>query len=161
MLDRNKKSISLLIFFFSIALIGCNSNLEGLTIENNKLKNKNDSLSSIVEEISNMYVFDSIAFRDIYSKKNTYKKNSEFEIEFMVVAFSSNKSYFVKYDSINNITGKYFNADTLIQKNGGFKLKTKLTENENPIWVKMNIENKYGKTEKGVLYDKIKIKDNN
>ena len=142
-----------------ILLASCNSNMENLSIENRKLKMENDSLSRIVEEVSKKYVFDSIAFRDIYNPDNTYKRDSEAEIEFLIVAYSPDRPYFIKYDSIDSSTGKHLNPDTLVQKNGGYKLKTTLKNEENPLWIEMNIENKYGKSKKGTLYDKIEIKN--
>ncbi len=35
----------------------------------------------------------------------------------------------------------------------------KLTDSINPIYIDMNMENKYGISKKGLLHDKIKIKN--
>ena len=72
-------------------------------------------------------------------------------MELLVVGYSPSNPYFVKCDSI--VDGNLINPDTLASVNGGFKLKTRLTEKENPLWVDMNITNKYGKVKKGTLYD--------
>tara|TARA_R110002072_G_scaffold302305_1_gene484662 strand:+ start:989 stop:1450 length:462 start_codon:yes stop_codon:yes gene_type:complete len=121
------------------------------------LRAENDSLKKIIAEIDNKYVFDSISFRDIYSPKNTYELNSDFQIELLVVGYNPSKSYFIKYDSI--VEGQKINPDTLSQSNGGFKLNTKLTEKENEIRIEMNVENKFGNKKKGVLYETIRTKN--
>jgi hypothetical protein len=121
------------------------------------LRNENDSLKKIVADINNKYVFDSISFREIYGKDNKYERNSNFEVELLVVGYNPNKSYFVKYDSI--VDGQKINPDTLPQSNGGFKYKTKLTEKVNKIWIDMNVENEYGQRKEGVLHESILTKN--
>lgn len=143
---------------FSLFLFSCNSSNEKLIKLNSKLGLENDSLKNIVNEINNKYVFDSIAFRDIYSNKNTYKLDSEFEVELLVVGYNYNQSFFVKYDSIG-IDGRLINPDTIYQKNGGFKVNTILDKKTNPIRISMQINNKYGKNKRGYLYDNIKIQE--
>ncbi|EGV43565.2 hypothetical protein BZARG_2843 [Bizionia argentinensis JUB59] len=124
-------------------------------IEN--LKKENDSLKKIVADIESKYVFDSISFREIYSKDNKYERNAEFNVELLVVGYNPNKSYFVKFDSL--VDGKKINPDTLNQSNGGFKFKTKLTEKENIIRIDMNVENEYGQKKMGTLLETIRIKN--
>lgn len=121
------------------------------------LQAENDSLKKIMADINSKFVFDSISFRDIYSPKNTYKPNSDFEVELLVVGYNPNKNYFVKFDSI--VDGQKINPDTLSQSNGGFKYKTKLTEKENEIRIEMNIENEYGEKRKGTLFDIVRTKN--
>lgn len=146
----------LVTFLFTI--IGCSNRSKKMSVEISQLKKERDSLVAILEDINNnKYVFDSIAFRDTHSPKNTYLPNSDFEMELLVVGYNPKIHYFIKYDSVSD--GHLVNPDTLPMVNGGFKLKTKLTETDNPIWVDMNIENKYGKTKKGTLYDIIKTKN--
>lgn len=128
-----------------------------MSSELERLKIENDSLKEIVKEINDKYVFDSISFREIYGKNNKYLRNANYEMELLVVAYNPEKSYFVKYDSIVN--GKKINPDTLLQRNGGFKYEKKLTEKSNNIWIEMNIENKFGKSKKAVLYDRIETKN--
>jgi len=122
-----------------------------------KLRAENDSLKKIISEINDKYVFDSISFRDIYSPKNTYKPNSEFEVELLVVGYNPHKSYFVKFDSI--VDGEKIKPDTLKQSNGGFKYRTILTKKENEIIIEMNVENEYGRKKSGTLFDNIQIKN--
>ena len=148
---------NILVLIFAITIFGCSDLKSEMALELSQLKRERDSLAEILEDINkNKYVFDSIAFRDIHSQNNTYSPNSEFEMELLVVAFNPNNSYFIKYDSIYE--GSLINPDTLPIVNGGFKLKTSLMDNENPIWVDMNIKNQYGKTRKGTLYDVIRVK---
>lgn len=117
------------------------------------LRTENDSLRKIVSEINNKYVFDSISFRNIINPENTNELNSNYDIEFLVVGYNPNKSYFVKFDSI--VDGQKVNPDTLKQSNGGFKYSTKLTEKENTIQIEMEVKNKYGKNKSGIIYDKV------
>lgn len=145
-----------IFFFSSVFLIGCRSDLQSDKSEIEKLKKNNDSLTLILRDIGNKYVFDSISFREIPSLKNTQKINSEYNLELVVVGYSPNRNYFIKYDSIHN--NEKINPDTLIQSNGGFKYSTELINNENPIWIEMDMSNEYGKSAKGVLYDVIKVK---
>lgn len=146
----------LIVLLFVV--IGCSDNSDKMAAEISRLQNERDSLAAILEDIdNNKYVFDSIAFRDTHSPKNTYLPNSDFEMELLVVGYNPRNHYFIKYDSV--FDGRFVNPDTLPIVNGGFKLKTKLIGKENPIWVDMNIKNKYGKTKKGTLYDVIKTKD--
>ena len=142
---------------FIIGLImSCNNS--SIKKELDTLKRENDSLKNILEEINNKYVFDSIAFRDIYSNKNTNKLNSDFEIELLVVGYNHKESFFTKYDSINS-KGELINAIPLKQSNGGFKYRTKLKRKLNPINIQMNINSKFGKTKSGMLHDKINVTD--
>lgn len=142
------------ILFFITTLLSCNSNEESLSKEVVSLQKQNDSLVKIMNEINDKYVFDSIAFREIPNLKNTNDLNSIYELELLVVGYSSKNNYFVKYDTIVN--GKMISPDTLKESNGGFKLKLNLNKKENPIWIDMNVENKYGKSKKGTLYDVIR-----
>ena len=139
-------------------IVSCSNENSKIAIELSKLKKERDSLEAVLNDINNnKYVFDSIAFRDVHGSKNTYLLDSDFEMELLVVGYNPTSHYFVKYDSLFN--GRLINPDTLPIVNGGFKLKTKLIKKENPIWVDMNLRNKYGKVKKGVLYDIIKTKD--
>ncbi len=121
------------------------------------LQSENDSLRKIVADIESKYVFDSISFREIYGKDNNYERNSEFIVELLVVGYTPNKSYFVKFDSI--VDGKKINPDTLKQSNGGFKYKTILTKKENILRIDMNVENEYGQKEMGTLFETIRTKN--
>jgi len=131
--------------------------MENSVTKIDSLRKENDSLKKIVAEINNKYVFDSISFREIYGKNNKYELNADFEVELLVVGYSPNKSYFVKYDSIVN--GQKINPASLPQSNGGFKYKTKLTEKINKIWIEMNVENEFGQQKKGVLHESIRTKN--
>ena len=117
------------------------------------LRAQNDSLREVIADIDSKYVFDSISFREIYSQDNRYERNADFEMELVVVGYNPNKSYFIKYDSIVN--GQKINPDTLVQRNGGFKYSTKLDENENEIFIEMDIDNEFGQGRKSLLYDVI------
>ncbi len=144
----------MILLFCLVIIVSCQTDNQTKTIEG--LKKTNDSLTSILKEIEGKYVFDSISFREIPNPKNTTKLNSEYGLELIVVGYSPNKNYFVKYDTI--INGKKINPDTLKQSNGGFKYRTKLEDNKTPIWIEMDISNEYGKSKKGTLYDVIKTK---
>ena len=148
----------LLLIFLLLIISSCeNEKKENFKDQLESLKTENDSLKNIISEINSKYVFDSISFREIYSKNNKYELNADFEMEILVVAYNPKKSYFIKYDSIVN--NKKVNADTLEQSNGGFKYKTKLTKEINDIWIEMNIENEFGKNRKAVLLETISTKN--
>ncbi|WP_431167764.1 hypothetical protein [Tenacibaculum halocynthiae] len=142
------------LFFCAIIYTSCNTELKS---NYNQLKSENDSLKMILKELNNKYIFDSISFRDIYSKKNTKRLNSEFEIELLVVGYNFNQSFFTKYDSIDE-KGRMVNPMKLKQINGGFKYKTILKSDENLINIEMDIRSKYGKSRSGKLHDKIIVK---
>lgn len=150
------KSITLLFIFF-LLLTGCQSNEKPLHDEIEFLKQRNDSLVGILKEIESKYVFDSISFREIPNPENGRNLNDNYGLELLVVGYSANKDYFIKFDSI--INNKLVNPDTLKQRNGGFKFNMKLDKMRNPIKIKMNIENKYGKSKKGKLYDIIRVNE--
>ncbi len=143
-----------IIVLFFITILSCSSNEQSPSKEIIDLKKQNDSLIKDKKENDGKFVFDSITFREIPSFKNTHSLNSNYELELLVVGYSSKSNYFVKYDTIVN--GKMINADTLKERNGGFKLKLNLDKKENPIWIDMNVKNKFGKSKKGTLYDIIK-----
>lgn len=143
------------LFFCLVFFVSCQSYSDDQIKEIEQLRKNNDSLSRVLEDIANKYVFDSISFREIPNPNNTAKLNSEYSLELIVIGYSPDKTYFVKYDSI--VDGKKINPDTLRQINGGFKYSTKLESDKNPIWIEMNINNDYGKSKKGTLYDVIKV----
>jgi len=118
------------------------------------LKTRNDSLTQILEDIENKYVFDSISFREIPNRKNDIRLNGQYGLELVVVGYSADRNYFTKYDTI--IDDKMINPKVLKRSNGGFKFNMKLDRKENLIKIKMDMTNKYGKSEKGNLFDIIK-----
>ena len=149
----------IIIVLLTLLISSCTdiNQTENKIAEIENLRAENDSLKKIVAEINNKYVFDSISFREIYGKNNSYDRNADFEVELLVVGYNPNKSYFVKYDSI--VDGQKINPDTLSQSNGGFKYKTKLTEKINNIWIEMNVENDFGQQKQGVLHESIRTKN--
>ena len=154
--NMNKAIIIVLLTFLTFSCTDINQT-ENTVAKIKSLRAENDSLKKIVEEVNSKYVFDSISFREIYGKNNNYDRNADFEVELLVVGYNPNKSYFVKYDSI--VDGQKINPDTLAQSNGGFKYKTKLTEEINNIWIEMDIVNEYGQEKQGVLHESIRTKN--
>lgn len=116
---------------------------------------ENDSLKSILSEINNKYVFDSISIREITNRNNTKKINSIYKTEIVVIGYSENP-YFIKYDSL--VDEKRVKPDTLKQIKGRYQLNILLDKKTTPINIDMKIKNKYGKSQEGVLRDLIKIK---
>jgi len=149
----------IIIVLLTILISSCTdiNQMENSLAKIENLKKENDSLKKIVADIETKYVFDSISFREIYSKDNKYERNAEFNVELLVVGYNPNKSYFVKFDSL--VDGKKINPDTLKQSNGGFKYKTTLTEKENNIRIDMNVENDYGQKKMGTLLETIRTKN--
>ncbi|WP_109098382.1 hypothetical protein [Aquimarina sp. AU58] len=148
------------IAFLSIlgTLISCNQEkIQSLEEEVKLLKSKNDSLQSIVSEINNKYIFDSISIVNKPIHENNYKLGSDYRMNITISAF--NKSdFFIKYDTI--INDKMINADTLEFKNGTYEYKNVLDKDEKIIKIKMLTGNKkYGEYKQGILYDKIQVKN--
>jgi len=158
-INLNQMNKALKIAFLSFVFSSCTdvNQIENTVAKLEGLRAENDSLKKVIAGINNKYVFDSISFRNIYGKDNKYERNADFEMELLVVGYNPKKSYFVKYDSIVN--GQKINPDTLMQTNGGFKYKTKLTEKENEIQIYMDIDNEYGQGKEAVLYDLIRTKN--
>jgi len=98
---RTKYIILFLPFILSFS---CSPNSKEFFSRNHRLQSENDSLLNIIYEVSNKYVFDSISFRDICSPKDSYNKNSKSNVDFLVVPYSSHKSYFTQYDNIERAT---------------------------------------------------------
>ncbi len=152
-----KKAIILLLLTFLTS--GCTDNNQSKTTmaEIKSLRKENDSLKNIIDEINNKFIFDSVFIKTINNPKNSYKPNSDYEMEILFVGYNPDKSYFVKYDSI--VDGKKINPDSLLQKNGSFKYKTKLTKQVNKVQIEVNMKNEYGQEKKGKLTDLVRIKN--
>lgn len=137
----------------SLLLIACKDSSQRLIIED--LKTKNDSLNSILYELSQKYIFDSISIRDIPSFQNTYQRNSDVVGEIVIVGFNKNqKTNVILSDSISyNPEIRLHNPDTLEMKNGGFVYSKKLND---ILLLKGIIEigNKHGKNRQ-VLYNSV------
>lgn len=96
----NKTGCICILFILSVS---CQTKKENYELEIAQLRKSNDSLAMILNEINNTkYVFDSIAYRDIRHPDNTFKLNSDYRLELLVVGYSPNKDYFIKYDLIVN-----------------------------------------------------------
>lgn len=155
MIYKFKKIESLLLSLAFITIVSCDNN-KMLLKQINVLKKEKDSLSKVLEDIDNKYVFDSIFLKTIPNHKNSFDLNSNYEMDIILVAYGSNSNYFIEYDSI--VGNKRVNPDTLKHKNGTFKFRTELNNKLNPISINVNIDNKYGKSIKGTLSDLIKTK---
>ncbi len=150
------KNIFILSTFIGLFL-GCESKSKK---EINKLKFKNDSLLSIIDNLNNKYIFDSITVRDIPSFRNTYEKGSYVSGEVVIVAYNSNiRTNVIFGDSIyyKDSDLNLNNPDTLKLQRGGFTYRKKL-EDTLKIEGVVNVFNKHGK-EKQILIKSI-IKSN-
>lgn len=153
MIFRSKEIKNLLFGLSILLMISCNKS-KSFIKEIEYLKRENDSLTKTLNEINNKYIFDSIFLKTVPSPKNSFKLNSDYEMDIILVAYDANSNYFIGYDSI--VGKKRINPDTLKHKNGTFKFKTILNENIKPISINVNVNNKYGKKIKGKLSDIIR-----
>ncbi len=143
----NKTIIFLLL---SIGLLSCTSiNQDRNTIEQlENLHKENDSLKSILAEINNKYVFDSISFRDIPNYKNSYDLNTQVEGEIVIVGYNTNKKsrvIFVDSLSTNSIRSLY-NPDTIYPVRGGYKYSKNLNSKKMKISAYLECYSDYGKS---------------
>ena len=138
-----------IILFLVILLSSCQNNqhFEKLKLEIEVLKKHNDSLKKITEIIKNKYVFDSITIRQIPDYRNTYKLNSIFREEFVLVGYNKNqKTSVIIGDSLSFNGGiKIINGDTLKLNKGGFQNILKLKKNRNHYKGIIQAENEFGK----------------
>jgi len=136
------KSIIIVILFLLGFSCADNNNMENSDEKIYNLRKENDSLKEILAEINTKYVFDSISVRKIYDHSNTYEPNSELRTEFVIAAFSQNKTYFIEYDSI--IDEVKVNPRIIYPNvNAGFNVSAILKKN-NHLYHDLILENNYG-----------------
>ena len=139
-----------IIIALTIVLFGCQNNkrTEKLQAEIEALKERNNSLESIVDGIKDKYVFDSLTIRQIPHYENTNKLNSIYKEEFVFVGYNDNgKTSIVIGDSTYLDNGmKVFNGDSLNLKNGAFQHTLKLEQDRNSYGGIIKMENDYGKS---------------
>lgn len=137
------KNILLLILTF--AIISCNSEQNDSKLKLTNLQRENDSLKSIIDTLNSKYIFDNIKVRFIADEKNSNKLNSEYNGEFVIVAYSrEDKIEFATELEENKVDFK--NPETLKLDFGGYPFKMKLKNQENDVFAKIISDNKYGKT---------------
>lgn len=135
-----KKAILLL----SLIFLSCSQKNDKLYNEISILKRKNDSLKSIIDTLNTKFIFDDIKNRFITSEKNTNKLGTEYEGEFVIVAYNRNDK--VEFTTKLDKNGIDFQKpETLKRKFGGFQFKMKLENKENPIFIRVKTQNKYGR----------------
>ena len=138
----NKILFSLLL---GISLFSCSNhkqtNLYQEHIE--KLQIQNDSLISILNEINNKYVFDSVSIRTIPHFKNTSKVNSIDKNELVFIAYNQNDKSSMLFDDSYDTELNY--SDTLRMTKGAFILERKLKRGVNHFSGIAKSKNEYGK----------------
>lgn len=154
------KTKILSFFILTLFIFSCNKNETIKTIE--ILNKENDSLRTILKEIKNKYIFDSISIRDIPSYKNSYQLNSEVMGEIVFVGFNYNKNSkmnVIMVDSFAyNPSKTLYNPDTLKMVNGGYIYKKKLTSIDTQLKGVLEFENNYGKNYEGLYNTTIRAK---
>lgn len=146
----------LIIVAYVVSLLGC-SNSNTLLIQ--ELKTKNDSLTSIITDLNQKFIFDSISVRDIPSNKNTYYNNSDVAGEVVVVAYNhDDKMNMILADSITFESNlKLHNPDTLKMIKGSFLYRKKLKDSLSLNGI-LKIESTYGKDYEALYKTLIKAK---
>jgi len=151
----------LLLFLTSILLLSCTEAkyTKGLRAEIEKLSQQNDSLKTVVSEIDQKYVFDSLTIRSIPNEKNSNKINSTYKMEIVFVGYNTDgKSTMVIGDSTiyENGIERVANGDSLVMKKGGFLFERKLHSEKNNFWGLLQSDNKYGKPFKATMLTSVK-----
>jgi len=153
-----------LIILISILSLSCSeiNRTENLLGKIDKLRVENDSLKTIISEINQKYVFDSVIIRDIWSEKNTYKLNSKIKSEIVFVGYNgNNKTSVILNDTIILENGKkVYHPDTLKMYRGGFKYEKNATENRTTIEGLVESKNKYGKPYSAIFTTSILTRKN-
>lgn len=147
-----KSIIKCALFFLITTNISC-SDARLLKKDLEYLKVQNDSLKWVLSELNQKYIFDSISIKEIPDSKNTFKRNSVYKTEFVVIAHPSDKSNFVKYQNLNK---ERINVDTLKYRHGSYHMNMKLEEARNKLKIDMKVINKYGKSDKSTIHGMIK-----
>ncbi|MBQ4915581.1 MAG: hypothetical protein ABJD66_08890 [Cellulophaga sp.] len=156
----NKTIIFLLLTILTSSCTDINQT-ENTIARIESLQAENDSLKTILADINNKYVFDSISLRDIPNYKNTYKMNTDVQGEIVFVGYNRNKkTNVIIVDSISYNPKVLYNPDTLKMKKGGFQYKKKIDADR--VYMKMLVETKndYGKEYEGISSSAIQAKKN-
>lgn len=132
------------ILFLSLIFLSCGQQNDELHNEISNLKRKNDSLKSIIDTLNTKFIFDDVKTRFISSENNTNALGTEFEGEFVIVAYNRNDT--VEFTTTLDKNGIGFqDPETLKRKFGGFQFKMALENKENPIFIRIKTQNKYGR----------------
>jgi hypothetical protein len=135
-----KKTLLLL----TIVFLSCNSKIDNSEIKIVELQKRNDSLKSIIDTLNSKFIFDDIKVRFIANENNNNKLNSDYNGEFVIVAYNhKDKIKFATELEANKADFK--NPEILKRDFGGYPFKLKLKNQENDIFVQIVSGNKYGK----------------
>jgi hypothetical protein len=149
----------ILITIISILSLSCSEKNNSEKIE--RLQIENDSLKSILSELGEKYIFDSIAIRDIPNYKNTYKLTSKVSGEIVFVGYNiGENTSVIMVDSFSYNPKRLYNPDTLELKNGGFIYETELTSDRTYLKGVLEMKSNYGKEYEGVYNTVIGTKKN-
>lgn len=147
----------ILILILISVIVSCNSDQNDSNLKLIKLQKENDSLKSIIDTLNSKYIFDNIKVRFVGSEKNENKLNSEYNGEFVIIAYSKeDKIEFATELEQNQVDFK--NSETLKRDFGGYPFKFKMKNKENEIYARIVSENKLGKDHSfgGVMFVDLK-----
>ncbi|MEW7279213.1 hypothetical protein ABW636_11525 [Aquimarina sp. 2201CG1-2-11] len=141
------------VSILTLFIISCTDKSKLRSLENKitMLNAKNDSLSTIIGEFKNKYIFDSIAIHELPIHNESNKIGSVYESNLFVVGYGINNLQFTEIDSISYNPLKLYNPVELKHSRGLFKLSKKLNKERNRIKVRVVLESKYGKTKKSII----------
>ena len=128
-----------------LSLVGCVKNQNKLTSQIQLLKKENDSLSKIIEELNQKYIFDDIKADFTPSKDNILKIGKEYNGSFFLIGH--NESDYVLFSTkLKKNRIDLLNPDTLRTNNnsGSFKFKRMLDSTINYFHFRVHLGNKYG-----------------
>ncbi|MCK7591231.1 hypothetical protein M0G43_11650 [Subsaxibacter sp. CAU 1640] len=114
-------------FILLLLILSCsNTELKKLKADFNSLKIENDSLKNFIKD---KYIFDHAQVRIIPSLKNSKEIGPEFYGEIVIVGFNQS-DYTLFGGQINLKDFKLENADTIINKSGGYKFEVSKIKND-------------------------------
>jgi len=135
-----------LIFTFLTLILSCSNN-QNYEKEIIRLKLQNDSLTNILKEYDNKFVFDKMVVAHFPSKDNDYKIGSKYKGDFLYVPFNKDDSVIFETEYLENGT-KTKKIDTL-QINKGYpptyKFEFDIKSKTNAIHFRPQINNPLSK----------------
>ncbi|AOW19317.1 hypothetical protein [Urechidicola croceus] len=135
-----KNIIPVIILF---ALIGCNNSQTGLAEKIDLLKKQNDSLTKIIDDLNEKYIFDEIKADFTPSNKNKYKIGEEYNGKFFLIGHN-NLDYVLFSTKLEEGSANLYRPDTLRSKSASYKFSRILDNKENNFFFKVYLGNEYG-----------------
>ncbi|WMI68248.1 hypothetical protein [Mangrovimonas sp. YM274] len=140
----------LIIFLISTSILSCNNQTTEIKNQNTLLKKENDSLKALLSKLEDKYVFDDIKVRVIPNEENTNRIGSDFNGEFVIIAYNNETEVNFSTEKENALNG-FKDSESLKKDFGGFPFKLPLEKPENDIYFTFKTNGIYGKNHDGMI----------